>query len=319
MTPARFTRTTIPEKESLGEKLAKKRNSLHLDIKDVEKAIKIPAKHLRAMEDGHYSILPPDVYVRGFLKNYSLYLGLDPKKMIDIYKKEVGLENKMSEVKKKSTVVKPIHSPRVFLTPKKIIVGGAIAGIFAVVFFIAWQIKILTAPPALTLLNPPENMTTNDDYVLVEGRTDKESDLFINDVLIGTNDTGSFKERVNLQNGLNVLKVKAKNKMNRETILERTVMAKLPENPTVFDRATYPVELKIVIGPNTAWLQLVRDGEKLNISGIMLPGSTHTFYAKSDIVVTTNNGGSTKVFLNGKDLGPMGKEGEEVKDRKYTK
>jgi transcriptional regulator with XRE-family HTH domain len=56
MTP-KFIRTTIPEKESLGEKLSKKRNSLHLDLKEIEKAIKIPARHLSLLEEGRYEKL----------------------------------------------------------------------------------------------------------------------------------------------------------------------------------------------------------------------------------------------------------------------
>ena len=36
------------------------------------------ARHLSALEDGDYSELPGAVYTKGFLRNYALYLGLDP-------------------------------------------------------------------------------------------------------------------------------------------------------------------------------------------------------------------------------------------------
>lgn len=319
MTPAKFTRTTISERESVGEKLAKKRNSLHLDIKDVERALKIPAKHVRFIEEGNYEKLPPDVYTRGFVRNYAAFLGLNQKKILDIYNKEKGLNKKIKEAKDVTPKKKPLKSPKLVVTPKRLIIFFSVVGVMAIVFFIGWQIKILTAPPKLSVSSPNDDITVTEDSVLVEGKTDREADLYINDVKVGTDDMGVFKERVSLQDGVNILKIKAKNKMNRETGTERKISAKLPVSAVTVDRTLYPVELKIVIGPNPATLEIVRDGEKLNVSGVMLAGSTQVFYAKGDIIITTNNAGSTKIVLNGKDLGPMGKEGQAIKDKKFTK
>ena len=171
----------------------------------------------------------------------------------------------------------------------------------------------------MTIKSPADNLNVTEDYVYVEGQTDREAELFINDVKIGTDDAGVFKERVSLQDGVNILKIKAKNKMDRETAVERKISAQLPLSTATVDRTIYPVELKVVIGPNPATVEIVRDGEKLNVSGVMLAGSTQVFYAKNDFVVSTNNAGSTKITLNGKDLGPMGKEGEAVRDKKFAK
>ena len=96
-------------------------------------------------------------------------------------------------------------------------------------------------------------------------------------------------------------------------------MANLSSAPVVVDRTLYPVEVKIVVGPHPATLDIVRDGEKLNIAKVMLPGSTQVFYAKDNIVLSTNNGGSTRVILNDKDLGPLGKEGQPVKNQRFGK
>lgn len=320
MAPAKFIRTTISERESLGEKLAKKRNSLHLDLRDVEKAIKIPARHIRNIEDGKFSKLPPDVYTRGFIKSYAAFLGLNAKKTLSIYDKERGLEKKVKMVREPSQKTKPtLKTPKLIITPKKIILVGSSMLVFAILFFIGWQIKILTAPPSLTIKSPNDNLNVTEDYVYVEGQTDREAELYINDVKVGTDDVGIFKERVSLQDGVNILKIKAKNKMDREVALERKISAKLPLTTATVDRSIYPLELKVIIGPSPATVEIVRDGEKLNVSGVMLAGSNQVFYAKNDIILSTNNAGSTKIFLNGKDLGPMGKEGEAIKDKKFSK
>ena len=320
MTPAKFTRTTISERESVGEKLAKKRNSLHLDIKDIERALKIPAKHVRYIEDGNYEKLPPDVYTRGFVKNYAAFLGLNQRKILDAYSKERGLNRKIKEVKNPSQKKKELKSPKFVITSKKLVLFFSSVAVLAVVVFIGWQIKILTAPPSLELRSPQNDTTVSDDYIFVEGQTNREADVYINDAKVNVNDDGVFKERVSLQDGVNIVKIKARyEKMNRETTTERKIVAKLPASPAIVDRTLYPVELKIIIGPSSSTVEIVRDGEKLNVSGVMLAGSTQVFYAKDNIVLSTNNAGSTKIVLNGKDLGPMGKEGQVIKNKKFVK
>lgn len=320
MTPAKFIRTTIAEREALGEKLAKKRNSLHIDIKDAERATRIPAKHLKNIEAGNYSKLPPKVYTKGFIQNYASFLGLSPKKILAMYEKEQGLEQRVKGAKGNKKNVKPaLKTPRMVVTPKKLLLFGSAMAVLGILFFIGWQIKILTAPPALSVKFPGDNLTVASDYVYVEGQTDREADVYINDVKIGTDDNGVFKERVSLQNGVNILDITAKNKMNRATNVERKIMANLSNAPVAVDRTLYPVEAKIVVGPHPVTLDIVRDGEKLNIAKVMLPGSTQVFYAKNDIVLSTNNGGSTRVILNDKDLGLLGKEGQAVKDKKFSK
>lgn len=65
----------------------------------VEDAIKIRRKYLEALENEEFEILPGRVYVKGFLKNYAGYLGLDAGKILSLYKKnypeheEVAIEN----------------------------------------------------------------------------------------------------------------------------------------------------------------------------------------------------------------------------------
>lgn len=320
MASAKFTRTTISERESIGEKMAKKRNSLHLDVKDVERAIKVPARHIRNIEEGNHSKLPPDVYTRGFIKNYAAFLGLNPKKILNLYDKEKGLDREVKRHHSPTPKAKPTPKvPRMVVTRKKLMVSGSSLAVLAVLFFIGWQIKILTAPPVLTVKSPAENINVTEDYVYVEGQTDREADLYINDVKIGTDDRGVFKERVSLQDGVNILTIKAKNKMDRQAVVERKISAKLPLTTATVDRSIYPIEMKVVIGPSPATVEIVRDGEKLNVSGVMLAGSTQVFYAKNDLVVSTNNAGSTKIVLSGKDLGQMGKEGETIKDKKFSK
>jgi hypothetical protein len=49
-----------------------------VDLLRAERDTKIRARYLAALEQGDYRELPGAVYTKGFLRNYALYLGLDP-------------------------------------------------------------------------------------------------------------------------------------------------------------------------------------------------------------------------------------------------
>src|SRR5437764_5965573 len=54
-----------------------------IDFPQAEAAIKIRGKYLRALEDEHFELLPGQTYVKGFLRTYAEYLGLDGQLYVD--------------------------------------------------------------------------------------------------------------------------------------------------------------------------------------------------------------------------------------------
>jgi cytoskeletal protein RodZ len=56
-----------------------------VSIADAERAIKVRAKYLEALEDDEFALLPGDAYARGFLRNYADWLGLDAKELLRQY------------------------------------------------------------------------------------------------------------------------------------------------------------------------------------------------------------------------------------------
>ena len=69
----------------IGNSLREARVRQGLDHPQIELATKIRAKYIRALEDEEFTILPGDTYVRGFLRTYADYLGLDGQLYIDEY------------------------------------------------------------------------------------------------------------------------------------------------------------------------------------------------------------------------------------------
>ena len=63
----------------IGVTLREARMRARIDITEVERATKIRARYLRAMEHEEWDALPGPVYVKSFLRTYSDYLGLDTR------------------------------------------------------------------------------------------------------------------------------------------------------------------------------------------------------------------------------------------------
>ena len=320
MTP-KFIRTTIPEKETLGEKLAKKRAALGYDIKEAERATRIRARHIEALESGDYSKLPPDVYVRGFLKNYSSFLKLDEAKVLKLYRKERGLAENVKKVTEPKTPIRTRKKlPRVVLTPKRIIIGSAILVALAIIGYIGWEVSILAAPPKLTIDDPADNSKVTEQAIIVSGSTDAGNDVSINDVPIGVDPSGTFKEKVSLQSGVNLIRVKAKNKLGKVAQLDRTVLAELADLTQATTSTQSGLAMNLSIGPGSDSLYIVVDGKALSDKSVlMLPGSNQTVNAQNEILITASDGGSVRVTLNGKDLGTLGESGQKVTDKRFNK
>ena len=63
--------------KTVGSILKEARTARNITLAQTEEATKIRLKFLKAIESDDYSGLPSLSYAKGFVKNYSEYLGLD--------------------------------------------------------------------------------------------------------------------------------------------------------------------------------------------------------------------------------------------------
>jgi cytoskeleton protein RodZ len=70
----------------IGATLRDARNRRKLDLSEVEAAIKIRPRYLRALENEEWDVLPGGAYTRGFIRTYAAYLGLDGERLADEYR-----------------------------------------------------------------------------------------------------------------------------------------------------------------------------------------------------------------------------------------
>src|SRR5580765_4147769 len=74
----------------LAERLYAARERKGVDLYRAERDTKIRARYLGALERGDYKDLPGAVYTKGFLRNYALYLGLEPEDVLAQWRRERG-------------------------------------------------------------------------------------------------------------------------------------------------------------------------------------------------------------------------------------
>jgi cytoskeletal protein RodZ len=69
----------------IGNSLREARERQGLGYPEIELATKIRAKYIRALEEEDFTAIPGDAYIRGFLRTYAEYLGLDGDVYVDEY------------------------------------------------------------------------------------------------------------------------------------------------------------------------------------------------------------------------------------------
>jgi Helix-turn-helix domain len=120
----------------IGNSLREARLRQHLDFPELEQATKIRSRYLRALEEEQFDTLPAETYVKGFLRAYAEYLGLDGQLYVDEYNSRyvVGEDEPVARPRRSTAgrTERRVDSRVVVLT---------LAGIVAVValFILAWK------------------------------------------------------------------------------------------------------------------------------------------------------------------------------------
>ena len=69
----------------IGNSLREARLRQNLDFPRIEEGTKIRGKYIQALEAERFEVLPGDTYVKGFLRTYAEFLGLDGQLYVDEY------------------------------------------------------------------------------------------------------------------------------------------------------------------------------------------------------------------------------------------
>jgi cytoskeletal protein RodZ len=121
----------------IGGSLREARLKRGLTPADVQKAIRIRDRYLQALEEERWELLPGDAYVKGFLRTYADYLGLDGNLYVEEYNSRYAHPDEPLLVPERFARTGPRFGGVGFLRP--LVAVGAIVAIVAAVA--AWQLS----------------------------------------------------------------------------------------------------------------------------------------------------------------------------------
>jgi cytoskeleton protein RodZ len=131
----------------IGNSLREARLRQGLDFPEIEQATKIRPKYLRALEDEQFDILPGQTYVKGFLRTYAEYLGLDGQLYVDEYNSRYIHVDEETPLRARSTSSLGRAGPR--FESSVVLVALAAIGILTLLVFAAWRFGSNTPETAI--------------------------------------------------------------------------------------------------------------------------------------------------------------------------
>ncbi len=124
-----------------GTLLKEEREKQNKSLEDIEKTLKIHLDYLKAIESDNYELLPPEVFLKAYLRLYAETLGLDGKYILKLYAEVIG----NGVVAKPSTPVKEsVESPvekNISQMRKKTIQWSIVVSIVVILFAVLMKIE----------------------------------------------------------------------------------------------------------------------------------------------------------------------------------
>ncbi|MCE5287057.1 MAG: DUF4115 domain-containing protein [Pelosinus sp.] len=156
--------------QTVGELLRSEREKKGLSIKDIEIGTSIRSLYIKAIEENDFKVIPGEVYLKGFIRNYASYLGLDAQSVIEVYRQNQNQEmpEEAVEAEKKTSAGTRKAEERRERSASKNTGFGRIAAIFLIVIAAGaafwWlstgqtpnQVKETTPAPTLPAPSQPE-------------------------------------------------------------------------------------------------------------------------------------------------------------------
>jgi transcriptional regulator with XRE-family HTH domain len=208
--------------DKIGSELKQARQAKNINLAQAARELQIKREYLEALEQGQWDNLPAGVYGKNFLREYSLWLGLDPAAYRDLFSSDAP---PATTPKQKFIFSQAIPHITNFLAVPRIIKNILIVlAVMVCVAYLGFRLEQIISPPELTILNPADSLTTTENIIQIKGLTEAEAEVKINGEMVLTDANGGFTKLINLKTGLNTITVIAKKKYSRELKITRNII-----------------------------------------------------------------------------------------------
>ncbi|MEM8714627.1 MAG: RodZ domain-containing protein [Cyanobacteria bacterium P01_G01_bin.4] len=271
----------------IGSLLRKARSAQNVSYEDASRTVRIRPDFLRSLEAGQLDGLPERVYVRGFIKAYGNYLGLDGDALANQFASAAQLVPPPRQHKRRAPVsmqLRPVHAWIAYVA----LIVGAVGGIAV----------FLDRNGTFELAgSSPQAPVRNDGFT---GRDDPYSRASSDVALSPTSAEEVFPT------------------LQDWTYIEGV----FPSRDDSLTAVASPEEVVdgLIVGIQVvdaaSWVRVVADRETV-FEGTLQPGFEQQWEADESVVLRAGNAGGVLVTLNNEDVGRMGGAGE-VREQQFT-
>ena len=259
--------------KSVGTILREARLAKGITVEDVETATNIRSTFITYLENEEYDKTPGEFFVKGAIRTYGNFLGLDGLKLVETYKASAG-GKALHEVE--SQGIREAHNVTMKLQLKEKRDIGSGTGKLELPD-LPWK-QIGMGVAALALLGVL--------CFVVPAAIDWSKSLGDKTAQVTASITSSVT---------NSLPSKDKD------------MAEKAQPAPIYDKLLLELE-----ATDKCWLEVDGDGKRL-AEIMLYPGDKKTYEAKEKLIVKYGSVGAVKILVNGKDLTAVGEKGVAVK------
>lgn len=209
---------------SVGEILRTEREKKHLSLDRLSVVTNIPVQKIQFIEENQFDQLPSAPYVRGYLRVIARELGLEAEPLISILRRDYK-ESARGELLPRE-LLQPQAPKFAFSNRINVAVIMTISVVGVMVGYGLIQAYLASQPPRLVVTQPAQYQVVA-ATVAVEGTTNPDTSVIINDQPASVNSAGAFRgEVVFTAQGLQTITVEVadrrgqRNQLKREVIVE---------------------------------------------------------------------------------------------------
>lgn len=292
--------------DELGHILREARENKGLTLEAVQSEIRINTRYLKALEDGDYAQLPTPVHVRGFLRNYARFLGLDPQPLLERYQYSQNYQpspvvtDPATEINLETPL--PERQDQPFFDPVNVEVDiGSRRDPESALRLIIIAALIITLALVANRFVPLLLNNRDGSSAITEGVTQ-----IIEDILNREEESEAIPDfNATLTAGEIITST---SRTSTGTVLLPSPTPTRPALPATLES----IDLQLDITERT-WMEVTIDGDVV-FSGIALDGDAFSWTAAQEAKILTGNAIGVVVTINDIALGRLGARGENKEE-----
>ena len=206
---------------SLGEQLKSLREQAGLSIEDLANKTGIQKKHLEWLEGEQFDLLPPAVYVRGFVIRWAEACASEAQDVLLQFERMNAL---VLRARNKERAWR-LPTPPFVITGRMLVL--ALLATFAVfgASYLGLRYASISGAPSIEIISPFNlEEVASSEWLVVEGNSRNLKSLVVSGREVAMEENGSFRANIALNEGVNTVRIEGEGRNGEKVEVLRKVI-----------------------------------------------------------------------------------------------